>query len=226
MSSPLFLRLCGRVVEGWPLLMGIVNATPDSFSDAGDHPDLEARAVELLEAGADIIDVGGETASGHHPAVTAEEEIARVVPLIERLSARGATVSVDTYKPAVAEAAIAAGAVLVNDVSGLRDTALADVCARTGAGLVIMHTRVAPKGTLLDPGHYDDVVADVTGFLHERMAVAIAHGVDPSSCCSTRAPTSPRRRRRPSPCCGSSTASWRSGGRSCWRSRTRTSLAR
>ena len=68
---------------------------------------------------------------------------------------------------------------LVNDVSGLRDPALADVCARTGAGLVIMHTRVAPKGTLLDPGHYDDVVADVAGFLHERMAVAIARGVDP-----------------------------------------------
>ena len=179
MSSPLFLRLCGRVVAGWPLLMGIVNATPDSFSDAGDHPDLEALAAELLEAGADIIDVGGETASGHHPAVTAEEEIARVVPLIERIAARGATVSVDTYKPAVAEAAIAAGAVLVNDVSGLRDTAMADVCARTGAGLVIMHTRVAPKGTLLDPSHYDDVVADVTAFLHERMAVAIAHGVDP-----------------------------------------------
>jgi dihydropteroate synthase len=178
-SSPLFLRLCGRVVAGWPLLMGIVNATPDSFSDAGDHPDLVARAAELLDAGADIIDVGGETASGHHPALTAEEEIARVVPLIERIAARGATVSVDTYKPAVAEAAIAAGAVLVNDVSGLRDTAMADVCARTGAGLVIMHTRVAPKGTLLEPDHYDDVVADVTGFLHERMAVAIAHGVDP-----------------------------------------------
>ena len=179
MSPPLFLRLRGQVVEGWPLLMGIVNATPDSFSDAGDHPDLEARALELLEAGADLIDVGGETASGHHPAVTAEEEIGRVVPLIERIAGLGARVSVDTYKPEVAEAAIAAGAVLVNDVSGLRDPALADLCARTGAGLVIMHTRVAPKETLLDPGHYDDVVADVTGFLHERMVVAIARGVDP-----------------------------------------------
>jgi dihydropteroate synthase len=178
-SPPLFLRLRGQVVEGWPLLMGIVNATPDSFSDAGDHPDLEARALELLDAGADLIDVGGETASGHHPAVTAEEEIGRVVPLIERIAGLGARVSVDTYKPEVAEAAIAAGAVLVNDVSGLRDPALADVCARTGAGLVIMHTRAAPKETLLDPGHYDDVVADVTGFLHERMAVAIARGVDP-----------------------------------------------
>jgi dihydropteroate synthase len=178
-SAPLFLRLRGEVIERWPLLMGIVNATPDSFSDAGDHPDLEARAAELFEAGADLIDVGGETASGHHPAVSAEEEIERVVPLIERIAGLGARVSVDTYKPEVAEAAIAAGAVLVNDVSGLRDPALADLCARTGAGLVVMHTRVAPKGTLLDPGHYDDVVADVTGYLHERMAVAIAHGVDP-----------------------------------------------
>jgi dihydropteroate synthase len=178
-STPRFLRLCGEVIEHWPLLMGIVNATPDSFSDAGDHPDLDARAAELLEAGADLIDVGGETASGHHPAVSAEEEIARVAPLIRRIAARGARVSIDTYKPEVAEAAIEAGAVLVNDVSGLRDPAMADLCARTGAGLVIMHTRVAPKGTLLDPAHYDDVVADVTGFLHERMAVAIARGVDP-----------------------------------------------
>jgi dihydropteroate synthase len=178
-STPRFLRLRGEVIERWPLLMGIVNATPDSFSDAGDHPDLEARAAELLEAGADLIDVGGETASGHHPAVSAEEEIARVAPLIERIASRGARVSIDTYKPEVAEAAIEAGAVLVNDVSGLRDPAMADLCARTGAGLVIMHTRVPPKGTLLDPAHYDDVVADVTGFLHERMTVAIARGVDP-----------------------------------------------
>jgi dihydropteroate synthase len=175
-TTPLFLRLCGRVIElgPRPLLMGIVNANPDSFSDAG-PVDPEA----LLEAGADLIDVGGETASGHHPAVAAEEEIARVVPLIERLAARGAVVSVDTYKPAVARAAIEAGAVLVNDVSGLREPELADVCAATGAGLVIMHTRVAPKGTLLDPRHYDDVAADVAGFLHDRMAMAIARGVDP-----------------------------------------------
>lgn len=175
MTAPLFLRLCGRVIElgPRPLLMGIVNANPDSFS--GDSRDPE----ELLEAGADLIDVGGETASGHHPTVAADEEIARVVPVIERLAARGAVVSVDTYKPAVARAAVEAGAVLVNDVSGLRDLELADICAATGAGLVIMHTRVAPKGTLLDPGRYDDVTADVTGFLHERMAAAVGRGVDP-----------------------------------------------
>jgi dihydropteroate synthase len=183
-TVPRFLRLRGRVIElgTRPLLMGIVNATPDSFSDAGEHPTLEARvarAAELVEAGADLIDVGGESARGDTPAVAVEEEIERVVPLVERIAGLGAAVSVDTYKPAVAEAAIEAGAVLVNDVSGLRDVALADVCARTGAGLVLMHTRVAPKGTLLDPARYEDVAADVSGFLHERMTVAIARGVDP-----------------------------------------------
>jgi dihydropteroate synthase len=160
--------------------MGIVNATPDSFSDAGDHPTVAARVAHgeaLIEAGADLLDVGGESASGHHPTVGADDEIERVVPVVEQLAAGGAAISIDTYKPAVAEAAIAAGAVLVNDVSGLRDPALADVCARTGAGLVLMHTRVEPKGTLLDPEHYEDVVADVTAFLRERMDVALAHGV-------------------------------------------------
>jgi dihydropteroate synthase len=182
--SPRFLRLRGRVIElgARPLLMGIVNATPDSFSDAGELPTLEARvqrAAELIDAGADLIDVGGESARGDTPAVSPEKEIERVVPLVERIAGLGAAVSVDTYKPAVAEAAIAAGAVLVNDVSGLRDVALADLCARTGAGLVLMHTSVPPKGTLLDPGRYEDVAADVAGFLHERMTVAIARGVDP-----------------------------------------------
>jgi dihydropteroate synthase len=181
----MLLRLRERTLEigSRPLLMGIVNATPDSFSDGGDHPSLEARfahAAALLEAGADLLDVGGESASGHHPAVTAATEIDRVVPLIVRLTGElGAVVSIDTYKREVAEAAIAAGASLVNDVSGLRDLAVADVCAATGAGLVIMHTRVEPKGTLLDPERYDDVVADVTGFLRERMDAAVARGVAP-----------------------------------------------
>ena len=184
MPVPRFLRLRDRVIElgARPLLMGIVNATPDSFSDAGDHPTLEAQvshAADLVEAGADLIDVGGESARGDTPPVSPEEEIERVVPLVERITGLGAAVSVDTYKPAVAEAAIAAGAVLVNDVSGLRDVALADLCARTGAGLVVMHTRVVPKGTLLEPDRYGDVAADVTGFLHERIALAIGRGVDP-----------------------------------------------
>jgi dihydropteroate synthase len=166
-----------------PLLMGIVNATPDSFSDAGELPDLEARvarARELVAAGAAVIDVGGETASGLEPAVAAEEEAARVVPVIERVAAElDVVVSVDTHKRAVAEAALAAGAHLVNDVSGLHDPAMAALCARTGAALVVMHTRAEPKGTLLDPGHYDDVIEDVRAFLAERMAVALGEGMAP-----------------------------------------------
>jgi dihydropteroate synthase len=164
-----------------PWLMGIVNASPDSFSDAGAYPDLGARVArgaELLAAGADIIDVGGESGITLRPPVAVAEEVARVVPLVRRLvDELGATVSVDTYKPAVAEAAIAAGAVIVNDVSGLRDPALATVCARTGAALVLMHTRAAPKQRLQDPALYEDVVADVVGFLAERMQVARDHGV-------------------------------------------------
>jgi dihydropteroate synthase len=161
---------------GRPLLMGILNSTPDSFSDGSEASlqDRVARGRELRAAGADLLDVGGESARGDRPAVPADEEIARVVPLI---SALGGLISVDTYKPAVAAAAIEAGACLVNDVSGLRDVELARVCARTGAALVIMHTRVAPKGTLLDPGAYEDVVADVVAFLRERMEAALANGV-------------------------------------------------
>jgi len=179
------LRAGGRRLElgGPPLLMGIVNATPDSFSDAGDLPDAAARvarAHEHVAAGARIVDVGGESAFGGRPPVTAHDENARVVPVIERLARElDALIAVDTYKPEVAEVAIAAGAHIVNDVSGLRDPELAEICAGTGAGLILMHTRVAPKGTLLDPGFYDDVVADVREFLEERIAVAEAAGMHP-----------------------------------------------
>ncbi len=177
------LRAGGRTLRlgGRPWLMGVLNATPDSFSDAGEHATLEARvarARELLAAGADVLDVGGESGVTNRPPVPVEEELERVVPLVERVAALGALVSVDTYKPAVAEAAVAAGAAIVNDVSGLRDPGLADVCARTGAALVLMHTRAAPKQKVLDPGLYgEDVVGDVVAFLRERMALAARRGV-------------------------------------------------
>ena len=177
------LRAGGRSHElgGPPWLMGIVNATPDSFSDAGLHPTLESRvalARELIAAGAAVIDIGGESGTTNRPPVEAGEEIERVVPLIERVVAEGGVlVSVDTYKPAVAQAAIAAGATIVNDVSGLRDPELADVCAQTGAALVVMHTRAAPKQRLQDPDLYGDVVADVMGFLGERLELARSRGV-------------------------------------------------
>jgi dihydropteroate synthase len=184
MATSLQLRSARGTLElraGRPLLMGIVNATPDSFSDAGLHQTLEERvalAGELAAAGAAIIDIGGESGVTNRPPVDPEEEIARVVPVIERVSAElDVLVSVDTYKPEVARAAIDAGAAIVNDISGLRDPALADVCARTGAALVLMHTRATPKQKLLDPGLDGRVVADVESFLRERIRLALERGI-------------------------------------------------
>ena len=184
MSAPQrALLLAGERVQlgGRPWLMGIVNASPDSFSDAGLEQTLSARverARVLLDAGADVIDIGGESGVTNRPAVDSAEEIERVVPLIDRVAGElGARVSVDTYKPAVARAAVAAGATIVNDVSGLRDPVLADVCAETGAALVIMHTRAAPKQKLLDSSFDGRIVADVLSFLSERIELALSRGV-------------------------------------------------
>jgi dihydropteroate synthase len=161
--------------------MGIVNATPDSFSDAGRYQTLEERvqlARSLLDEGAEVIDIGGESGVTNRPAVEPVQEIKRVVPLIERVSGElGATVSVDTYKPTVAAAAIAAGASIVNDVSGLRDPGLADVCAETGAALVVMHTTTPPKQKVLDPALDGRIVADVREFLERRIELATERGV-------------------------------------------------
>jgi dihydropteroate synthase len=164
-----------------PWLMGVVNASPDSFSDGGRNTTPDAQlllARELLAAGADILDIGGESASTGRPPVAEQEEIERVAPLIERIVGEfEAVVSVDTYKPAVARAAIVAGAAIVNDVSGLRDPELAEVCAQTGAALVVMHTRAAPRERLQDPDLYGDITAEVLAFLRERIVVALAAGV-------------------------------------------------
>lgn len=168
-------------IGGSPLLMGVLNASPESFSDGsrvGDVGRQLERAAQLLEDGADLIDIGGESAVTNEAAVPVADEIERVCPLIEQVAGTlGAVVSVDTYKPEVAAAAIGAGAVIVNDVSGLRDVALADVCARTNAALVLMHTLAAPKRRLQDPRRYQDVAADVAAFLGRRMQVALERGV-------------------------------------------------
>jgi dihydropteroate synthase len=164
-----------------PVLMGIVNASPDSFSDGRLAQSLDhqvARARSQMDAGAEIIDVGGESGVTNEPPVDPSVEIERVVPLVRRVcEERDVIVSVDTYKPAVARAAIAAGAAIVNDVSGLRDPSLAEVCAETGAGLVVVHTRAEPKQKLFDPSLDGHVLADVATFLSERMAVAVDRGV-------------------------------------------------
>ena len=165
-----------------PWLMGVVNASPDSFSDDGSARTLDRRvqlARSLVEGGADVLDVGGESARTDTPPLSVAEEIERVVPLVQRIFTELNTiVSVDTYKPPVAAAAIAAGATIVNDVSGLRDPDLAGVCADTGAALVLMHTRAAPKQRLQAPDLYGgDITGEVLAFLRERVELATAAGV-------------------------------------------------
>jgi dihydropteroate synthase len=184
MSAPERALLTTRgtlTLGGRPRLMGIVNATPDSFSDAGEHPTLEARvelARTLLAEGAEVIDIGGESGVTNQPPVSPAEEIERVVPLISRVAGElEAIVSVDTYKPSVARAAIAAGAAIVNDVSGLRDPELAEVCAETGAALVLMHTNAPPKQKLFDPSLGGRVMDEVKAFLSQRIELALERGM-------------------------------------------------
>jgi dihydropteroate synthase len=185
MSTPPPLVVRGRPVDlSEPVLMGIVNATPDSFSDGGLHPTTETRvelAVDLVEQGATIIDVGGQSGITGVPEVAVEEEIARLVPVVEAVRAElpGLIISVDTYRPAVVEAALAAGAAMVNDVSGLLHPEVARLCGSVGAGLVIMHTRARPKHKILDPDLYDDVTADVVAFLRDRIDAAVGRGMSP-----------------------------------------------
>jgi len=176
------LDLPGRTLElvpGSPRIMGIVNANPDSFSDSvrlGTLDEQVAHAMALVADGADLIDVGGESGVTYTGVTAAEVEIARVVPLIERLAAQDVLVSVDTWKPAVARAAVTAGASIINDVSGLADPGLADIAAQTGAGLVVMHTRARPKEVdFVD--YRGDVVGDVERFLRERLDLARERGV-------------------------------------------------
>jgi dihydropteroate synthase len=176
------LRLRDHRLElrpGRPLVMGIVNAGPDSFSDAVRLRTLDAQvaqAMRLVADGADIIDVGGESGVTYTAATAPQVETDRVVPLVRRLAAEGVPVSVDTWKAAVAEAALDAGAALINDTSGLADLRLAELCAATGASLVVMHTRAAPKQERF--GDYrGDVLGDVVAFLRERCAAARAAGV-------------------------------------------------
>ncbi len=162
-----------------PLIMGIVNVTPDSFADGGRHATQAAalsHALRLIDDGADIIDIGGESTRPRAIEVTAEEELRRVVPLIESLVGHGAPISVDTSKPEVMQAAIRAGAAIVNDVNALRAPGAEDIVAETGCGAVVMHMQGRPR-TMQDAPHYDDVVAEVEGFLAERVGALRARGV-------------------------------------------------
>ena len=160
--------------------MGVVNVTPDSFSDGGRFaalPAALAHARALIAAGADMLDIGGEATRPGAAPVTEAEEIARVVPLIEALAETGVTLSIDTMKPAVAEAAVAAGAQVWNDVTAL--SAAPDSlerAARLGRPVVLMHMKGSPATMQRDP-HYEDVLAEVSGFLLDRAEAAMAAGV-------------------------------------------------
>jgi len=161
-------------------LMGVVNVTPDSFSDGGLYLDPEAAIAhgrELAAAGAEILDVGGESTRPGAEPVAAEEELRRVIPVVEGLGDLDREISVDTSKAAVAAAAIDAGATIVNDVTALRgDPAMAPLCAERGATVVLMHMLGEPRTMQADP-RYEDVVAEVKAFLAERLAAAVAAGI-------------------------------------------------
>ncbi len=168
-----------------PLVMGILNVTPDSFSDGGRHmtPDAAVEAaLEMVDDGADIIDVGGESTRPGSDYVGEEEEIRRVVPVVKALAEEaGIPISVDTRKAAVARLALEAGAHIVNDVSALRDDpGMVSVVRETGAGAVLMHMVGTPK-TMQDCPEYKDVVREVRAWLKRRLAAVVAQGIDPST---------------------------------------------
>jgi dihydropteroate synthase len=167
------------------LIMGVVNVTPDSFSDGGryfENTEAIAHGRRLAVLGADIIDVGGESTRPGAPPIPASEEIQRITPVIEALAADGIAVSADTSKAEVAAAAVAAGAEIVNDVSALSDPDMAAVIAGSGAGVVLMHMQQRPATMQQNP-HYDNVTAEVFEALIQRAEMAEAAGIDRSCIC-------------------------------------------
>ncbi len=174
----------GRTLDlSSPIIMGVLNVTPDSFFDGGRHlHDPVAHARRLVEEGAAIVDVGGESTRPGAAPVDEQDELARVLPVVQALSrafgSGGVPISIDTRRAGVARACLAAGAHLVNDVTGLGDPAMAGVVAAAGAALVLGHIQGTP-GTMQQAPRYTDVVGEVAGFLAARRELALAAGVDP-----------------------------------------------
>lgn len=168
-----------------PSVMGVVNVTPDSFSDGGIHLDPDAAADSarhMVEEGAAIVDIGGESTRPGSEGVSVEEELRRVGPVLERLAGE-LPVSIDTSKAEIARAALEHGAILVNDVTAFRgDPELAGVVADSGAYLCLMHMQGEPRTMQQEP-RYDDVAADVAAFLEERLAFAVAQGIEEERIC-------------------------------------------
>lgn len=172
--------------ENGALVMGILNVTPDSFSDGGKWSQTEhavAHGRQLVAEGADLIDVGGESTRPGSDAVSLEDELARVIPVIEKLAHELAVpISVDTCKAQVARQALAAGATAVNDISGLRDPAMIEVCAESDCGVVVMHMKGVPKTMQTSPD-YDDVVGEVQAYFEERLKTLSKAGISPERLC-------------------------------------------
>ena len=183
MTDPVPGGGAGLLAPGRCRVMGVVNVTPDSFSDGGRWFDTGLaveHGLELVRRGADLVDVGGESTRPGAVRVDEDEELRRVVPVVEGLVAQGVTVSVDTMRSSVAERSVAAGAALLNDVSGGRaDPRMAAVAADTGVPIVLMHWR-GHADRMQDLTQYDDVVADVLDELREQVDAAVAAGVDPA----------------------------------------------
>jgi dihydropteroate synthase len=178
-------RLPDRVLSlgQQPLVMGIVNVTPDSFSDGGCHDTTEAaiaHALRLVDEGADLLDIGGESTRPRSSPVSVDEEVARVVPVVEGLLGRVTVpISVDTSKASVARLCLAAGASIINDVTGLRgDPEMASVAVASGAGVVVMHMQGTPA-TMQDDPRYDDVSTEVLTFFQERLQTLTNAGIAP-----------------------------------------------
>lgn len=176
------LNCAGRLLRlDGPQVMGIVNVTPDSFSDGGQHTTVDAavaHGLRLVAEGAAVLDVGGESTRPGASAVSLEEELQRVIPVIQALSAQtDVPISVDTYKPEVMRAAVAAGAGMINDVHALRSPGALEAAAELAVPVVLMHALSAPHAMQAEP-HYDDVVAEVHRFLAERIFAAEMAGID------------------------------------------------
>ena len=170
-----------RLVLDRPRVVGILNVTPDSFSDGGAHADTDAavsHALRLAEEGADLLDVGGESTRPGAVPVSLDEELARVLPVVEQLASRtDVPISIDTSKPEVMRAAVAAGAGLINDVAALRRDGALEAAAELGVPVCLMHMQGEPR-TMQDAPHYDDVVGEVHRFLTERLFVCQLAGID------------------------------------------------
>jgi dihydropteroate synthase len=172
---------CGpvRLDLAQPRIMGVVNVTPDSFSDHGRHFDRQVaidHGLRLIAEGADILDIGGESTRPNAADVPLEEELRRVLPVIEALAARGVPLSIDTSKPEVMRRALLAGAVIVNDVRALQEPGAVELVAASDCGVVLMHMQGTPRTMQAEP-HYDDVVAEVGAFLRARFEVLRTAGV-------------------------------------------------